>query len=102
MDTTEMAVRTLCAGLDVWNMLTGKIQEIPFMCKVFGHKWGARSMLDCREDRFWCERCGHVEYADTTAQYRESTIEAYRQAGMSEPVMMSDLAAACRYSGLEN
>ena len=99
MDKTEMAVRTLCAGLDAWDMLTG---NIPFMCKVFGHKWGARSMSDCREDRFWCERCGHVEYADTTAQYRESTIEAYRQAGMPEPVMMSDLAAAYKYGGLEN
>ena len=98
----EIVARTLCAGLDVWDMLTGKIQEIPFMCKVFGHKWGARSMSDCREDRFWCERCGHVEYADTTAQYRESTIEAYRQAGMPEPVMMSDLAAAYKYGGLEN
>ena len=99
MSKIEMAVRTLCAGLDVWDMLTGKM---PFMCAVTGHKWGARSMSDCREDRFWCERCGHVEYADTTAQYRESTIEAYRQAGMPEPVMMSDLAAAYKYGWLEN
>lgn len=102
MDKTEMAVRTLCAGLDVWDMLTGKIQEIPFMCKVFGHKWGVRTEADRIADRFHCTRCGHTEYADTTAQYRESTEEAYRQAGMPAPVMMSDLAAACRYSGLEN
>ena len=99
MNKTEMAVRALCAGADVWNMLTGKI---PSMCAVTGHKWGVRSMSDCRNDRFHCERCGHVEYADTTAQYRESATEAYRQAGMDAPVMMSDLAAACKYGGLEN
>ena len=99
MNKTEMAVRALCAGLDVWDMLTG---NIPFMCKVFGHKWGVRTEADRLADRFYCTRCGHTEYADTTAQYRESTIEAYRQAGMSAPVMISDLAAACRYSGLEN
>ena len=102
MDKIEVTVRVLCTGLDVWDMLTGKIQEIPFMCKVFGHKWGTRTEADRIADRFWCERCGHTEYADTAAQYRESAIEAYRQAGMPAPVMMSDLAAACRYSGLEN
>ena len=99
MNKTEMAVRTLCAGLDVWDMLTGKI---PFMCAVTGHKWGVRTEADRIADRFHCTRCGHTEYADTTAQYRESTEEAYRQAGMPAPVMMSDLTAACRYSGLEN
>lgn len=99
MNKTEMAVRALCVGADVWDMLTGKL---PFMCAVTGHKWGVRSMSDCRNDRFYCERCGHVEYADTAAQYRESATEAYRQAGMPAPVMMSDLSAACKYGGLEN
>lgn len=99
MNKTEIAVRTLCAGLDAWDMLTGKL---PIMCAITGHKWGVRTEADRIADRFYCERCGHTEYADTTAQYRESTIEAYRQAGMDAPVMMSDLTAACKYGGLEN
>ena len=99
MNKTEMAVKTLCVGLDIWDSLTGKI---PFMCSLTGHKWGVRTEADRIADRFHCTRCGYVEYADTTAQYRESTIEAYRQAGMSAPVMISDLAAAYKYGGLEN
>ncbi len=99
MNKTGIAVRALCAGADVWDMLTGKL---PIMCAVTGHKWGVRTEADRIADRFHCTRCGHVEYADTTAQYRESGTEAYRQAGMPAPVMMSDLSAACKYSGLEN
>ncbi len=95
----EFAIKTLCVGLDVIDAVTGKI---PLMCAVFGHKWGTRTESDRIANRFYCVRCPHVEIADNTDAYLNAVNQAYAQAGMSAPVMMQDVIAACQYGGLEN
>ena len=98
MNTHEFAIRTLCAGLDVIDAVTGKL---PFMCAVFGHKWGTRTESDRIANRFYCVRCPHVGIADNTENYLNAVSEAYRQSGMSAPVFTSEYHTAY-YETLSN
>mgnify|MGYP003593684493 CR=1 FL=1 len=91
MNKTELAVRTLCAGLGALETLTGKI---PFMCAVTGHKWGVRTEADRIADRFYCARCGHVEYANTA----ELCALANRDAQAQLEAYMLNTDDACQHS----
>jgi hypothetical protein len=87
----ELAIRTLCAGLDVIDAVTGKL---PFMCAVFGHKWGTRTESDRITNRFHCERCGYSEITDNSEASLNAMNEAYRQCGMDAPVYTSEYHTA--------
>lgn len=94
----ELAIKTLCAGLDIVDAVTGKI---PFLCTVFGHKWGTAIGSGVGIGHYHCERCGYRETVDNTENYYNAVHEAHRQAGISAPVFTSEYHTAY-YETLSN